>query len=85
MGDFNNFDANSHKLVKDEESSSDWYKIEINTIVNHLDDGGKLMLRVIDCQGNEFQMIPPSCTFTDGKTGIFKSSQAILGNTNKKR
>jgi hypothetical protein len=51
MGEFNNFNKDSHKLMADEELGEDWYKVEIDLNVYRLHENTKIMLRVLDKMG----------------------------------
>ena len=68
MGEFNSFDkgANEMQACEGEEG---WFKVEING--SSISDGERLILRVIDFQGTEYNMIPPSCAVVNGNYGIY--------------
>jgi hypothetical protein len=65
LGDFNRFDRHSHKLLTDEEAGTGWFKMEIDLNAERLEEGSRIMLRVIDKTGTEWYMIPPSCRVTN--------------------
>jgi hypothetical protein len=68
MGEFNDFAKASHELNK-VESEPSWFELEFESC--KLSEGSRLILRVIDHQGTEYNMIPPSCAVTSGNYGIY--------------
>jgi hypothetical protein len=67
---------NSHKLEKDEEKEN-WFKLSIDLNTYHLDEKGKIMLRIVDKSGTESHIIPPCCYFIEDGYGIFKRYNSI--------
>lgn len=48
MGTFNNFNKTSHPLQRDEDCGEGWHFIEIDVSVNHIPNGSRIMLRIVD-------------------------------------
>ena len=67
MGEFNDFSKTSHELLPVNNEPS-WFELEFES--SKLGEGSRVILRVIDHQGTEYNMIPPSCAVTSGNYGI---------------
>jgi len=48
LGDFNDFNKNQHRLEEDEEMGKGWFKLEFDLNEYRLDEGSRLLLRVLD-------------------------------------
>lgn len=68
MGDFNDFNKTSHELLPIE-AEEGMFELEFNATA--LSEGSRLILRIIDHQGTEYNMIPPSSIVTNGNYGVY--------------
>lgn len=84
-GDFNGFDQQSHQLAPDEELGEGWWKVEFDLNEHRLEEGSRVMVRVVSEEGRESCYPPPSCFFVQNGEGIFRKSSSKAQHTSKHR